>query len=185
VTIRSSKVAEAPYLPRGFRIAASRIFVTATLPLMEEDKMGLFKFLKDAGAKLLGGKAEAATPDALKQQVEGHGFDPAKLGIDVQGDRVKLSGQAMSQEEAEKLILSIGNTVGVAEVDTSDLKVQAPAPQSTMYTVQKGDTLWAIAERHYGKGKGAKYTDIVKANSPPVKDPDMIQPGWVLRIPAA
>jgi nucleoid-associated protein YgaU len=52
-----------------------------------------------------------------------------------------------------------------------------------MYTVQKGDTLWEIAERHYGKGKGAKYTEIVKANSPPVKDPDMIQPGWVLRIP--
>jgi nucleoid-associated protein YgaU len=52
-----------------------------------------------------------------------------------------------------------------------------------MYTVQKGDTLWEIAEKHYGKGKGAKYTEIVKANSPPVKDPDLIQPGWVLRIP--
>ena len=52
-----------------------------------------------------------------------------------------------------------------------------------MYTVQKGDTLWAIAEKHYGKGKGAKHTEIVKANSPPVKNPDMIQPAWVLRIP--
>ena len=96
---------------------------------------------------------------------------------------MKLSGQAMSQEEAEKIILSLGNTYGVAEVDTSGLKVQQPAAQSTMYTVQKGDTLWEIAEKHYGKGKGAKYTEIVKANSPPVKDPDMIQPGWVLRIP--
>jgi nucleoid-associated protein YgaU len=52
-----------------------------------------------------------------------------------------------------------------------------------MYTVQKGDTLWEIAEKHYGKGKGAQHTEIVKANSPPVKNPDMIQPGWVLRIP--
>jgi nucleoid-associated protein YgaU len=68
-------------------------------------------------------------------------------------------------------------------VDTSDLQIQQPAAQSTMYTVRKGDTLWAIAEKHYGKGQGAKYTEIVKANSPPVKDPDMIQPGWVLRIP--
>jgi nucleoid-associated protein YgaU len=145
--------------------------------------MGLFKFIKDAGAKLFGGKAEAATPDALKQQVESHGFDAGKLNIDVQGDKVKLSGQAMTQEEAEKVILSLGNTIGVAEVDTSELQVQQQAPQSTMYTVQKGDTLWEIAEKHYGKGKGAKYTEIVKANSPPVKDPDMIQPGWVLRIP--
>jgi nucleoid-associated protein YgaU len=129
------------------------------------------------------GSAQAATPEALKKTVEGHGFDARNLNIDVQGDKVKLSGQAMSQEEAEKLILSLGNTYGVAEVDTSDLKVDKPAEQSTMYTVQKGDTLWEIAEKHYGKGKGAKHTEIVKANSPPVKNPDMIQPGWVLRIP--
>ena len=145
--------------------------------------MGLFKFIKDAGAKLFGGSAEAATPDALKKTVESHGFDASKLDIGVDGDRVRLSGQAMSQEEAEKVILSLGNTVGVAEVDTSDLQVQQPSSQSTMYTVQKGDTLWAIAEKHYGKGQGAKHTEIVKANSPPVKNPDMIQPGWVLRIP--
>ncbi|MBZ6075387.1 peptidoglycan-binding protein LysM [Microvirga puerhi] len=145
--------------------------------------MGLFKFIKEAGAKLFGGSAQAATPDALKEEVKGHGFDADKLGIDVQGDKVKVSGQAVSQEEAEKIILSLGNTYGVAEVDTSDLQVQQPAKASVMYTVQKGDTLWAIAEKHYGKGKGAKYTEIVKANSPPVKNPDMIQPGWVLRIP--
>ena len=41
--------------------------------------MGLFKFIKDAGAKLFGGSAAAATPDALKQTVEGHGFDASKL----------------------------------------------------------------------------------------------------------
>ena len=145
--------------------------------------MGLFKFLKEAGAKLLGGKAQAAMPDALKQEVDSHGFDSGKLNIDVQGDKVKLGGQAVSQEEAERIILALGNTIGVAEVDTSELQVQQPSQQSTMYTVQKGDTLWEIAEKHYGKGKGAKYTEIVKANSPPVKDPDLIQPGWVLRIP--
>ena len=145
--------------------------------------MGLFKFIKDAGAKLFGGGAQAATGESLTKEVQGHGFDAGKLNIDVQGDRVKLSGQAMTQEEAEKIILSLGNTVGVAEVDTSDLQVQAPGTESTMYTVKKGDTLWKIAEVHYGKGQGAKYTEIVKANTPPVKNPDLIQPGWVLRIP--
>jgi len=145
--------------------------------------MGLFKFIKEAGARIFGGSAEAATPDKLQQHVQEHGFDAGNLGIQVEGDRVRLSGQAVSQEEAEKIILSLGNTYGVAEVDTSDLRIQQPSEQSTMYTVQKGDTLWAIAEKHYGKGQGAKYTEIVKANSPPVKNPDMIQPGWVLRIP--
>lgn len=145
--------------------------------------MGLFTFIKEAGAKLFGGSAQAATADSLQKEVEKHGFDATKVNVQVDGDKVKLSGQAMSQEEAEKLILSLGNTYGVAEVDTTGLQIQKPATQSVMYTVVKGDTLWAIAEKHYGKGHGAKYPEIVKANSPPVKNPDMIQPGWVLRIP--
>jgi nucleoid-associated protein YgaU len=144
--------------------------------------MGLFQFIKDAGSKLFGG-ATQANADELKKTVESHGFDTKDLKIEVQGDKVKLSGQAVTQEEAEKLILSLGNNTGVAQVDTSGLQIKAPAPESTMYTVKKGDTLWKIAEEHYGKGKGAKYTEIVKANSPPVKNPDLIQPGWVLRIP--
>jgi nucleoid-associated protein YgaU len=146
--------------------------------------MGLFQFLKDAGAKIIG-SAQAATPDVLKKALEGHGFDSRKLDIAVEGDRVKLSGEAMTQEEAEKLILSLGNTIGVAEVDTAGLTIAAPSPAAAMYTVVKGDTLWKIAETHYGKGNGAKYTQIVEANSPPVTNPDLIQPGWVLRIPAA
>lgn len=115
--------------------------------------MGLFQFIKDAGSKLFGGSAQAATPDALKQTMQSHGFDVGKLNINMDGDKVKLSGQAKTQEEAETIILLLGNTVGVAEVDTSDLQVQQQAPQSTMYTVQKGDTLWAIVEKHYGRAR--------------------------------
>lgn len=79
-------------------------------------------------------------------------------------------------------MLALGNTVGVAQVD-NQLGVTNSAPEAIMYTVKKGDTLWKIAENHYGKGQGAKYPEIVKANTPPVKNPDLIQPGWVLRIP--
>jgi nucleoid-associated protein YgaU len=145
--------------------------------------MGLFQFIKDAGAKLFGGGDKAATAEGLQKEVAGHGFDANNLKIEVQGDKVNLSGQAMTQEEAEKIILAIGNTIGVAQVDTSGLQIKMPAPEAKMYTVKKGDTLWKIAEAHYGKGQGGKYTEIVKANTPPVKNPDLIQPGWVLRIP--
>lgn len=146
--------------------------------------MGLFSFIKEAGEKLLGvGDAHAATADALKKDVQSSGLDTSNLNLDKEGDTVKVSGTVKSQEEAEKIILSLGNKNGVAQVDTSGLKIDAPAPESKMYTVQKGDTLWKIAETQYGKGQGAKYTEIVKANTPPVKNPDLIQPGWVLRIP--
>ena len=147
--------------------------------------MGLFNFIKEAGAKLIAGSAQAATPDGLKKQVAGHGFDASKLNIDVHGAKVKLSGSTMTQEQAEKIILAVGNTVGVAEVDTTGLQVQQSAPEAQMYTVVKGDTLSGIAEKFYGKGNASRYSEIVKANTPPVKNPDLIQPGWVLRIPAA
>ena len=145
--------------------------------------MGLFKFIKDAGAKLFGSTpAEAASAETLQKELANHGL-PADVQIAVNGDKVSVSGGAsMSNEDVEKIILALGNTTGVAEVE-SNLIVNSEVPPSTMYTVQKGDTLWKIAEQHYGKGKGAKYTEIVEANTPPVKNPDLIMPGWVLRIP--
>jgi nucleoid-associated protein YgaU len=146
--------------------------------------MGLFSFLKNVGSKVLGAsEAQAATADELAKVAQENGLDVSNASIAVEGDKVKITGTVNSQEEAEKIILSLGNTVGVAQVDTSQLIVNKPAPESKMYTVAKGDTLWKIAETVYGKGHGAKYTEIVTANTPPVKDPDLIQPGWVLRIP--
>jgi nucleoid-associated protein YgaU len=144
--------------------------------------MGLFSFIKEAGAKIFGSSpAKAATADDLKKELAGHGL-PADVDVQIDGDKVKVSGQAVSTEQAEKIILALGNTTGVAVVE-SELAVTKEAPAAVFYTVKKGDTLWKIAEVHYGKGQGAKYTEIVKANTPPVKDPDLIMPGWVLRIP--
>lgn len=144
--------------------------------------MGLFNFIKEAGAKLFGASpAKAATAETLQKELSGHGL-PAGVQVSVSGDKVTVNGPVMSTEEAERIILALGNTVGVAQVE-SQLLVEKEIPASVMYTVQKGDTLWKIAEHHYGKGKGAKYTEIVAANSPPVKNPDLIMPGWVLRIP--
>jgi nucleoid-associated protein YgaU len=145
--------------------------------------MGLFNFIKEAGAKVFGGSAaKPADAATLQKELESHGLPP-DVSIDVQGDTVKITGQVMSQEEAEKIILAIGNTVGVATVD-ADIIASDAAAESTMYTVKKGDTLWKIAEMHYGKGHGGQYPKIVEANTPPVKNPDLIMPGWVLRIPA-
>ncbi len=55
----------------------------------------------------------------------------------------------------------------------------APEPAVRTYTVESGDTLWAIAERFYGDG--SKYQAIADASGVP--NPDLIQPGQVLTIP--
>ena len=51
------------------------------------------------------------------------------------------------------------------------------------YTVQKGDTLSHIAKAHYGKA--GLWGRIFEANRDQRDDPDRIQPGQVLKIPAA
>ena len=51
------------------------------------------------------------------------------------------------------------------------------------YTVQKGDTLSHIAQAQYGKA--SQWKRIFEANRDQLDDPDRIQPGQVLKIPAA
>ena len=143
--------------------------------------MGLFSFIKDAGAKIFGGSAKAATADDLQKELAGHGL-PSDVNIQIDGDKVKVSGKAVSTEEAEKIILALGNTTGVAQVE-SDLAVTKEAEASNFYTVKKGDTLWKIAEHEYGAAHGKDYNKIFEANKPMLKSPDLIYPGQVLRIP--
>lgn len=145
--------------------------------------MGLFDFAKKVGAKIFGAsEAQAAPADELKKEAAKHGLDTSGVNVEVQGDKVVLTGNAMSMEEAEKIILAIGNTMGVAQVE-NNLAVNDAVAASKMVTVAKGDTLWKIAEAAYGKGKGAQYDKIFQANRPMLSHPDKIYPGQVLRIP--
>lgn len=142
--------------------------------------MGLWNFAKNAGSKLFGGgAAEAAEPeDLLLSQVEELGLDASGLEISVDGDTVKVEGEAVSQEMKEKVILAVGNVEGVAQVEDN-----AGGAEPVFHTVEKGDTLWAIATK--ALGNGARYTEIFEANRPMLSDPDKIYPGQVLRIPQA
>lgn len=55
------------------------------------------------------------------------------------------------------------------------------APKAATYTVKKGDTLWGIAKTFLGNG--AKYNQIFEANKGIIKNPNLIYPGQVLRLP--
>ena len=60
--------------------------------------------------------------------------------------------------------------------------VDAPVSSMKTYTVKKGDTLSAIAKEYLGDAK--EYMKIFNANKDQLTDPDKIQPGQVLKIPA-
>ena len=158
--------------------------------------MGLFSFLKKAGAKIFD-KAEKETykpetgkvsTDALRHQkvillkgvISSLGIEVKNLALDLQGERVVVSGEVDSQADKEKVILAIGNVEGIATVDDR-MTVDKTEPEAVFYEVKKGDTLSKIAKAHYGDWK--KYPAIFEANKPMLKHPDKIYPGQTLRIP--
>ena len=62
----------------------------------------------------------------------------------------------------------------------------APAPAATpanrTYTVVAGDSLSKIAKKKYGHAND--WNRIYEANKDLIKNPDVIQIGWKLKIPA-
>ncbi|MGJ5641677.1 peptidoglycan-binding protein LysM [Formosa sp. S-31] len=155
--------------------------------------MGLFSFIKDAGANIFGiGKstaeeaadaklaAETAAAAKLKETVSDLSLKVSGLDIVIQGDRATVTGAAYDQATKEKVVLVVGNSAGIATVD-DQMTVENPEPEAKFHTVVSGDTLGKIAKTYYGNAM--KYPEIFEANKPMLKDPDKIYPGQVLRIP--
>lgn len=59
---------------------------------------------------------------------------------------------------------------------------QAEVPPAKTYTVQKGDCLTLIAKRQLGNG--SRWREIYDLNRDKISNPNMIQIGWVLTLPA-
>lgn len=157
--------------------------------------MGIFDFIKDIGDKITGADAreeaaaKAAQDEALSERMKGNalarhvinmGLSVDDLRVDFDDGRATVTGEAADQATKERVVLAIGNTQGVAQVDDR-MTVAEPEPQATFYTVEKGDSLSKIAKEHYGDAM--RYPEIFEANRPMLSDPDKIYPGQVLRIP--
>lgn len=151
--------------------------------------MGLFSFIKNAGAKVFGiGKttteeateAAAEKSNKLVNAVDALGFGVTDLDITVEDDLATIYGEAESQATREKVVLVVGNTEGIASVDDR-MTTAVQEPEAQFHTVVSGDTLGKIAKNYYGNAM--KYPEIFEANKPMLTHPDKIYPGQVLRIP--
>ncbi len=69
-------------------------------------------------------------------------------------------------------------STGSSDTTTSAGGSEEQAPVYESYTVQKGDTLRAIAKKY-----GCTVDEIVEANSELIKNPNLILVGWELQIP--
>jgi nucleoid-associated protein YgaU len=154
--------------------------------------MGLFSFSKNSGAKLVDKKTEEKAAAVSAEEVKRVKTEsmmkavnalqlPVKdISILLNDDVVTVYGEAETQVAKELVLLTLGNNVGISSVDDR-MSVVKPEPEATFYEVKSGDSLSKIAREVYGDAK--KYNTIFEANKPMLKDPDLIYPGQMLRIP--
>ena len=80
--------------------------------------------------------------------------------------------------------------VAAGEPPAAGTEAAAPPPEATAPKLEKvqgaviirrGDSLWRISRRVYGQG--IRYSTIYLANQEQIRDPDMIWPGQVFRMP--
>jgi len=82
--------------------------------------------------------------------------------------------------EARELIVTTDAPVPVATTSAPQPRPAPPPPKT--YTVKSGDTLWGIAKQTLGDG--SRWQEIYNANVSVIgKNPNLIYPGQVLRIP--
>ncbi len=143
---------------------------------------GPMKFAKAAGRKLKGMFKGKKGKEVLEKEVNDLGLDSEGVDIHVDDEgKVTISGNAVSQEMKEKIILAVGNVNGVSEVNDEAGSNDGGAA-SQFHEVVSGDTLWAVSKKYYGKG--SRYMEIYEANTPMLSHPDKIYVGQMLRIPA-
>jgi len=168
--------------------------------------MGMFDFLKKDKTK----SSDTVTPPSVV--LRNAGIDPSALTFKFSGTGVTIGGHAASEAERKRIVELVsaipqlrsvddqmqiataesdsaanqtsskadGGTAAAATVTHSD--EGAANNKATSHTVVSGDTLWKIAQQHYGKG--SDYMKIFAANRDILDDPDKIKVGQVLQIPA-
>jgi nucleoid-associated protein YgaU len=136
---------------------------------------------------LAGSPSDAGVSEELRQRRERLG-DTRKievLEIEMPASGKKPAPQPMRKPEAEPAIgvePSSKEDVLFKEPQEPEKELSTPVPETTNYTVQKGDTLQKISQKFYRTTR--RWPDLYKANRDVLKSPNSIRPGQVLKIPA-
>ena len=139
-------------------------------PLEIQDKLYEKKSLGKAEFFVLGGKKVGKNPFVITNISETF----KTLYID--GRVIAISLQLTLREYANRVA-----TITTIPSDMDRKPKEAAVTGNDSYIVVKGDCLWNIAKKFYGKG--SQYTLIYNANRDKIKNPNLIYPGQILIIP--
>ena len=120
-------------------------------------------------------KPDSSAADGAQQK----SADTASTGSETtpQSGTVQLEEQGSADDR---------DSARVANADTASSEpptVMQPAlePADSSVIIRRGDTLWQISQRVYGRG--VRYTTIYLANTEQIDNPDFIEPGQVFMVP--
>jgi nucleoid-associated protein YgaU len=123
-----------------------------------------------------------AAPGATVQVYLGN--EPlATVTADAAGAWSASSSRAVPPGQLELRLDQLASNGRVAQRIAQPLTQAAaiePAPGQS-YVVQRGNSLWRIAQRAYGAG--TRYVLIYSANPDQIRNPDKIYPGQIFKIP--
>lgn len=104
----------------------------------------------------------------------------ANLQVREQDNVLYIDGTAKSAEDKEKLWSAYGKIDPDFRSADAVINIAVAEGTTTEYIVKSGDSLSKI-----GKAHGVSWEAIFEANRDIVKNPDLIQAGWKLKIPTA
>jgi nucleoid-associated protein YgaU len=111
--------------------------------------------------------------------------------LHVEGDKLVMKGAAPNQDVKNEVWNAIKAVDPSFRDLSADISIDSTLPAPTLarvaaavqtYSVKSGDTLSKIAKQFYGDA--GQYMKIFEANTDQLKDPNQIQVGQELKIPA-
>jgi len=103
--------------------------------------------------------------------------------IDERDGKLHIKGTVDTQDQANKIWDAIKTIPTWSQDIVADVQATGKVEAMATYTVKAGDTLSSIAKERLGSATA--YPKIFEANRDQLTDPHKIQPGQVLKIPAA
>ncbi len=151
--------------------AAKKVAQDALLRAESESKMRV-------AAEERATKAEAELAQVLSGQDTERQAALAKYSDALNQVRNELT---QAQGEVARLTAERNDLTERSTAEINALKNALAEAQERKYVVKPGDTLSGIAKSVYGDWR--HWQDIFEANKDQIKNPDLIQVGWELRLP--
>ncbi|MDI6840892.1 MAG: LysM peptidoglycan-binding domain-containing protein [bacterium] len=125
------------------------------------------------------------TKEQALQLIEEYKVREAAANAKIGEESLKLEAIKAEIAELDKKIADLEAQIAKLKPKEVKPKIEKKVEVGDIYIVKPGDWLSKLAEypEVYGRGNYAKWHAIYEANKDLIKNPDLIYPGWKLKIP--